>query len=258
MKAALQTFMGQRKRPSPALESALVAESVWNVSWLRWGKKRKFRHSTQNADVDLKAWLAARGFSLDPPFSKGTHGWTAMHEACALGNLRRCQQLLHECGLQIITMQDAHGFTPMRQACLHGHVHICQWLHEHGAHDDLFRRSAREHSVSPLRLAVVKGHVDVCQWIIKSGAFSGLPATQDPFHGVADMQASLTTWTRTKLQEHAAFMQFLTWSSSRRKLGGWAKTHHTIAQFADVPCGSEFQGLQAFLVFVTQVALVSE
>ncbi len=107
-----------------------------------------------------------------------------VHEACAVGDLPRVQDLVVN-RPRAIDEHAKDGFTPLALACFFGHSEVAAWLVDRGAAMDLAAENPMK--VAPLHAAVSGRHGAIVELLLKNGASVNRRQQQGftPLHGAA-------------------------------------------------------------------------
>jgi ankyrin repeat protein len=146
-----------RKGDIAALERILAenAELLNHRNELGQSAALLAKYHRQQAAVD---WLLGRRPEL------------TLHEACALGDLERVQDLLANTGTRgrLIDSFSGDGFTPLALASFFGSSTIATWLIDHGANSGLAANNPMK--VAPLHAAAAGRHLEILRALLEAGA----------------------------------------------------------------------------------------
>jgi uncharacterized protein len=90
-----------------------------------------------------------------------------LHEACAVGDLTRIQELLSGRG-RLIDSFSGDGFTPLALACYFGHEETATWLVNQGASVSL--AADNKMGVAPIHAAAGGRHLGILRMLVENGA----------------------------------------------------------------------------------------
>ena len=145
---------------------------------------------------------------------------------CRIGDLKMCRYLLSK-GASTTATSTCGTWFPMYTAAIGGHLDICKWLYDHGAEEDIGRRSTDNYwrnagHYSPLQAAGPSQAC--CRWFILKGVLSldDKPGVVDPermrrdirpeyndYDIIYDVRPQLLEWAKETVQTHSGFMTFL-------------------------------------------------
>jgi ankyrin repeat protein len=108
---------------------------------------------------------------LDMPlFYKPAELVTPMYVACSQNSIDLCQWLYDHGASEDVTKRTNNGLTPMFAACKSNHINIVEWLYNHGASKDVTTCSETNGGFTPMHCACKNANLEIAEWLFNHGA----------------------------------------------------------------------------------------